>query len=303
MHPGQGTVSPETLGAAVAAQFPEYADHPVCAVSSAGTQVAPFRVGPGLLARLPLVPAVGDAVVDRVTAEGRFARALSAHLPVAVPELVGVGEPFPGYDGTWSLWTWLDGQSLDLLLDDAHADVDLDALPVDLARVLNARRSMPADGAPWSGNGRGGAPLADSEWVRMSIGRSRHLVDPVAATQLWETALSAPAHAGPPLSIAGDPVPGNLLVTSGRLSGMIDIGEPVVGDPAADLQPAWQILEEPQRAAFREAMGLDDAAWERGRGWAFEMAIGGLHYYEHTNLVFFRLARRTLARLLAAASR
>jgi len=28
------------------------------------------------------------------------------------------------------------------------------------------------------------------------------------------------------------------------------------------------------------------------------MAIGGLHYYEHTNGIFFRMARRTLQRLI-----
>jgi hypothetical protein len=49
---------------------------------------------------------------------------------------------------------------------------------------------------------------------------------------------------------------------------------------------------------FLSAMGLDDSARERGRGWAFEMAIGGAHYYEHTNPVFFQQAMRTLERLL-----
>ena len=48
-------------------------------------------------------------------------------------------------------------------------------------------------------------------------------------------------------------------------------------------------------------MGLDEAAWQRGRGWAFEMAIGGLHHDEHTNPVFFRMARRTLQRLIATS--
>lgn len=116
---------------------------------------------------------------------------------------------------------------------------------------------------------------------------------------MWERALSAPPHLDPPLRIHGDPMPGNFLVNDGLLTGMVDVAQPAMGDPAADLQPAWVLFEEPARTAFITAMGLGDAARERGRGWAFEMAIGGAHYYEHTNPVFFRQAMHTLERLLA----
>ena len=93
-------------------------------------------------------------------------------------------------------------------------------------------------------------------------------------------------------------MPGNFLMNGGVLTGMVDVGIPAIGDPAADLQPAWVLFEEPARGTFVTAMRLDVAAQERGRGWAFEMAIGGLHYYEHTNPVFFRQALQTLERLL-----
>ncbi|WP_380163424.1 phosphotransferase [Jannaschia sp. R86511] len=295
------TVTAAGLAEAVAVQFPHVAVADVVAVPSAGTVIAPFRVGPTLLARVPLVPVAGPEAAAGVKAEGRYARVLSGLLPIQVPRLVGVGGPFDGYDGVWSLWTWLDGRSLDRVLDEEVAAFDVDALAVDLARVLRAQQSLPTDGASWSGTGRGGRPLADTEWVRTSIQRSAHLIDRVEATRVWENALAARAHQGPPVSINGDAVPGNFLVTDGRLSGMIDVAEPVVGDPAADLQPAWVIFEEPQRTEFRDAMGPDEAAWQRGRGWAFEMAIGGLHYYEHTNPIFFRMARRTLRRLIATS--
>lgn len=301
MHEGQVSVTAAALAAAVARQFPHQAAVEIVPVASAGTVIAPFRVGPNLLARVPLVPVAGPAAATRVEAEGRYARVLSERVPVQVPRLVGVGAPFDGYDGVWSLWTWLDGRSLDRVLEEDVGACDLDALAVDLARVLLAQRSLPTGGGSWSGTGRGGRPLMDSEWVRTSIRRSAHLVDPVAATRVWESALAAPAHLGPPTSINGDALPGNFLVTDGRLSGMIDVAEPVVGDPASDLQPAWVMFDEPERSAFRNAMGLDEAAWRRGRGWAFEMAIGGLHYYEHTNPLFFRMARRTLQRLIATS--
>lgn len=298
------TVATGALAAALVAQFPELvgAGPDVVAVPSAGTVVAPFRVGSSLLARVPLVPATGAGVADRVRAEGAHARVLRTHLPVQVPGLVGVGRPFPGYDGVWSLWTWLEGRSLDRVLDDDAPDApcDLDTLAGDLAWLLRAQRSIGTGGASWSGSGRGGRPLADTAWVRSSIRRSAHLLDPVPVTQVWEDALAAPDHTGPPVTIHGDPMPGNFLLQGGRLSGMVDISEPVVGDPASDLQPAWVVFDEPQRSVFREATGLDEAAWRRGRGWALEMAVGGLHYYERTNPVFFRLARRTLERLVGS---
>ena len=141
-------------------------------------------------------------------------------------------------------------------------------------------------------------PLGDTEWVRTSIRCSAHLVNPSVATAIWERALAARPLTGPSVHIHGDPLPGNLIVRNGRLAGWIDISAPVIGDPAADLTPAWTIFDEPARTEFRSAMGLDGDAWERGRGWAFEMAIGALHYYEHSNPPFWRQARLTLARLM-----
>ena len=40
----------------------------------------------------------------------------------------------------------------------------------------------------------------------------------------------------------GDLLPGNLLVVDGRLSAVIDFGGLNVGDPACDLQPAWNVF-------------------------------------------------------------
>lgn len=299
MHEGQVRVPVSALRRAIARQFPDLAGQPVQMVTSAGTVIAPFRVGDGFVARLPLVPGADRSHHDRVRREGRYARALSGVLPVSVPELVGVGRPFPGYEGTWSVWTWLPGRSLDHVLLEAPGSVDTEALADDLAQLLLSM--LPSEGSGWSDNGRGGRPLADSEWVRTSIQQSAHLIDHGAATRIWESALAAPAHEGHPARIHGDPMPGNLLLREGRLSGLIDVSEPVMGDPASDLQPAWTVFDESQRSRFHEAMAVDEAARQRGRGWAFEMAIGGLHYYEHSNPTFFRLAQRTLHALLRSA--
>ena len=295
MHPGQVEVDAGQVAAAIASQVPRLAGLPVRPLESAGTVVAPFRVGESYLARVPLVPSAEPDARDRLAREAGNARFLAGRLPVEVPRPVHLGEPFAGYPGWWSVWTWVEGTSLD------RADgVDQSVLADDLASLLRAVHALPTEGRDWNGIGRGGRPLADTDWVRSSIARSAHLIDAPAATAVWERALAAPQHRGPAGYIHGDPVPGNLIVRDGRLAGLVDIAEPSFGDPAADLVPAWAVFDADARARFRTAMGIDDAAWERGRGWAFEMAIGALHYYEHTNPVFFAQALRTLHRLLAA---
>lgn len=293
MHDGQIEVAVDALASALASQFPESAGLSIQRVESAGTVVAPFRVGAELVARLPLVPSDSDAARKSVRREQEYAAVLADHLRVAIPRPRGIGEPFEGYPGIWSVWTWLPGRSLDRLpmAQDRR-------LARDLAELVGTIHALPTGGRSWNGEGRGGTPLADTPWVRESIERSAHLIDPRKATAVWERALAACPHRGAAVRIHGDPMPGNFLVNDGRLTGMVDVAPPAFGDPAADLQPAWVLFEEPARSVFLSATGLDDPAQERGRGWAFEMAIGGAHYYEHTNAVFFQQAMRTLERLL-----
>ncbi|MBJ7532540.1 phosphotransferase, partial [Rhodomicrobium vannielii ATCC 17100] len=59
----------------------------------------------------------------------------------------------------------------------------------------------------------------------------------------------------------------------GRLSAVIDFGSSGVGDPSSDLVLAWNVLDTESRAVFRRALDLDDATWQRGRGWALWKAL------------------------------
>ncbi len=292
MHPGQVEVAADDVARAVAEQVPELAGLPIRRVESAGTVVAPFRIGEAFAARVPLVPSAETAARAALVADADHAEFLAGRVPVEVPRPVAVCEPFDGYAGYWSVWTWVDGVSLD-----QASEIDPEHLPRDLANLLLAFHRLPAGGAGWNGAGRGGEPLADTEWVRDAIAASAHLFDPGLATDLWERALAAPPHVGPAVFIHGDPMPGNFIVRTWRLAGMVDIAGPVFGDPASDLAPAWTLFDEPARTTFRAATGQDAAAWERGRGWAFEMAILGLAYYEHSNPAFSAMAAKTLARL------
>lgn len=72
----------------------------------------------------------------------------------------------------------------------------------------------------------------------------------------------------------GDLIPGNVLVSDGRLTAVIDVGGLGPADPALDLVCAWHLLDAGPRQVLRDDLGCDDLEWERGKAWAFEQAIG-----------------------------
>ena len=93
-----------------------------------------------------------------------------------------------------------------------------------------------------------------------------------AVLAVWDDAV-ATAWTGDPVWVHGDVAAGNLLVRDGRLAAVIDFGSSGVGDPACDTVIAWTLLSGASRAAFRTALGLDEATWARGRGWALWKAL------------------------------
>ena len=97
----------------------------------------------------------------------------------------------------------------------------------------------------------------------------------------------------------GDLIPGNVLVSDGRLAGVLDVGGLGPADPAVDLVCAWHLLEAAPRRLLRQELGCDDVEWARGRAWAFEQAMGAVWYYAESNQPMSRMGRRTLARLMA----
>ena len=113
--------------------------------------------------------------------------------------------------------------------------------------------------------------MYDAE-TRQAVAALGREIDSGAAMAVWETAL-ATTWQGRPVWAHGDIADGNLLVKNGRLCAVIDFGSSGVGDPACDLYIAWTFLEGESREAFRGALPLDDATWERGRGWTLWKAL------------------------------
>ena len=127
-------------------------------------------------------------------------------------------------------------------------------------------------------------------------GRVMKGVDSVAVTDVWEEALRTPGWDGQPVWLHADLMPGNLLVDSDRLVSVIDFGCAGMGDPACDLFPAWNLLSAEGRDAFREALGVDDATWIRGR--TLSQALIALPYYRRTNPAMARNARYVIQAVL-----
>jgi aminoglycoside phosphotransferase (APT) family kinase protein len=152
------------------------------------------------------------------------------------------------------------------------------ALARDLAGFVAAMRglSLPP-GAPRAHRG-GPVALLDAA-TRAAIEELRGIpkedVDCDAAAAVWEETLRVPDRDGTPVWLHADLMPGNLLVDAagGRLHAVIDFGCLGVGDPACDLFPAWNLLPAEAREVFREALGVDDATWIRGRGRALSQAL------------------------------
>lgn len=128
-----------------------------------------------------------------------------------------------------------------------------------------------------------GRPLAARDRAtRTAIAQVSDVFDAPAMTALWEEALSAPGWDRPPVWFHGDFHTGNLLTRDGRLSAVIDFGGLGIGDPACDLTIAFTLLSAPSRATFRSALGVDEATWTRGRGWALATGLNAYTYHAAT---------------------
>lgn len=291
MHPDEIEIDVPLVRRLVATQFSHWSGLPIRPVPSAGTDNALYRLGEELLVRLPRI----HWAVPNVDKELHWLPRLARHLPVAVPEPLGRGEPAEGYPWPWSVYRWLDGENPDV----DHLD-DAESLATELARFVSALHRIDPTGAPPAGRG---VPLAERESAtRSAIDALHGMVDVATVTAAWEEDVRAPAWSGPPVWVHGDLSPGNLLLIGGRLGAVIDFGGLGVGDPACDLIVAWNLLPADSRDVFRALLQVDEATWQRGRGWALSIALIQLPYYHRTNPALADSARHVIREVLAAHS-
>jgi aminoglycoside phosphotransferase (APT) family kinase protein len=282
MHPDEVDTDADLVARLLTAQFPQWAALPVRRVESTGTDNAMFRIGTELCARLPRI----EWAVGSLQREQRWLPPLAPHLPLAVPVPVGVGTPTEEYPYPWSVLPWIDGEPATRHRlgapngdTETHPAIDPVAVAIDLAHFLKALHTADTTGAPAPRPGsRGMAITTRDQEVREAVAELGSAVDAKAVLEIWERVMDTPAWPAAPVWIHADLQGGNLITRDGRLAAVIDFA-PNTGDPAVDLLPAWNLFSGEARAAFREALGVDDATWERGRGWALSVALVALPYY------------------------
>jgi aminoglycoside phosphotransferase (APT) family kinase protein len=296
MHPDQLTVSTETVRVLVAEQFPQWRRLPVRSVDSQGTVNAIFRIGDHLAARFPLQPREVEATRHWLTSEAEAARELVGRTRFATPEPVALGEPAADYPLPWSVQTWVPG--VVATDDDPGESV---AFAHDLAEFITDVRRIDTRGRTFAGSGRGGDLRSHDAWLETCFSHSEGLVDVPRIRGVWAALRELPRESAD-LMTHGDLIPGNVLVSDGRLAGVLDVGGLGPADPALDLVSAWHLLEAGPRRVLREDLGCDDVEWARGQAWAVQQAMGAVWYYVDTNPAMSRMGQRTLARILAAVS-
>lgn len=265
-------------------QFPAWSGLPLRRVEPSGTDNAIFRLGDELAVRLPR----RDGPTEPRSKELEWLPRLAPLLPVAIPVPVAQGGPGRGYPWFWEIHTWVDGATVPV------RGIDAIQAARDLAALVAALQRIDPQDAP---AGRG-VPLAQLD---ASFGHwlGRFDGDPRVA-HAWKRALAAPPWDGPRVWHHGDLDARNWLVRNGRIGGVIDWGAMGVGDPACDVMVAWKLHSAAARDAFRVALPVDDATWERARGWVVWQAVAALAYYTpENNLALYHEAEAWLNLVLS----
>jgi aminoglycoside phosphotransferase (APT) family kinase protein len=161
-------------------------------------------------------------------------------------------------------------------------------------------RAIGTGGRVFSGTGRGGDLRSHDAWMDTCFRNSEQVLDVPRLRRTWEALHVLPRGPGEDVMSHKDLIPGNVLVSGGRLAGVLDVGDLGPADPALDLVAAWHLLEPGPRREIRADLGCGDLEWERGKAWAFEQALGAVWYYAESNPAFSRACRRTLNRIEAA---
>jgi aminoglycoside phosphotransferase (APT) family kinase protein len=247
--------------ALVREQFPQWAHLPIARVAHQGWDNRSFRLGNEMVVRLPSAA----AYVAQVEKEREWLPVLAAALSNPIPFPVAHGAPASGYPWPWSIYRWLDGETID-----PASVAESVIFAQDIAAFLGELHGIDATGGPQPGPSnfhRGGMLAVYDAEVRESIRRLESRINAGAATELWESAIQTRWDRSP-IWVHGDISPGNLLAIDGRLSGVLDFGSSAVGDPACDLSIAWIVFRGEARRTFREHLHFDAATWLRARAWA-----------------------------------
>jgi aminoglycoside phosphotransferase (APT) family kinase protein/RimJ/RimL family protein N-acetyltransferase len=292
MHEEEFHIDQRLVQRLIAQQFPQWAMLELASVLSAGTDHALYRLGNEMVVRLPRI----SWAVENVEKEYLWLSKISSFLPISIPIPIAKGLPTEEYPYPWAIYSWLQGSNPIV-----GALQNPLALAHELASFIRALHTIDLPDGPFSS--RSGTLLDRDSETRRALEKLEGMIDVPQVTQIWEKALKVPPWSKPSVWIHADLSPGNLLQINGHLSGVIDFGMLGMGDPACDLIVAWNLLPSYARAPFRAALQVDDATWERGKGWALSIALIQLPYYKDTNPALADNARHVISEVIEDAKR
>lgn len=289
MPPADVELDADVVTALLSTQWPGWAEQEVTPVGN-GWDNFMFKVGESHVARLPR----RLASVELVTNEARWLPRLAPNLPLPVPAPEFLGKPQGSYPWPWTVCPWIPGTSAA-----ETKEFDLETTNLSLASFLRAlHRPAPAE-APH--NPFRSVPLvdkADQTRGRFELLASQH--DLATLVPWWERALELDQGLSARVWIHGDLHPHNIVMESGRPSGVIDFSDLCGGDPSVDLAVIWMLFSPDTHQGFWDVYDSDDPDIEvRTRGWAINQC---LIYLAHSadNPVMASVGQRTLAHLRSA---
>lgn len=316
-------------------QAPQLASLPLRKVAEGWDNVM-VRVGEELVVRLPRREIAGRMFVNEVTWAPLLAPGLP--LPIPVPRLVGepgCGYPYPWAVSDWLPGTT--AAAFGAAERDAYAPqlarflaafhrpastllpMSDDACPVAVPSSPSATpsASSPSAATAYPVNSVRGVPVAARSqvwWERLVD--AQPLLAPGVFTVLEgmiHTAEDASEWVREPVWIHGDPHLLNVLAEAetgpsgieanraraARLTGVVDLGDVTVGDPASDLAEAVRHFTRAGQETFRrvyqaEAGHSDQALWDRAQGWSVNLLLTSLTHQDPLGVA----AREALARLV-----
>jgi aminoglycoside phosphotransferase (APT) family kinase protein len=287
-----GDIDPALVRRLLASQFPRWADLPLRRLEPAGSDNVIYRLGQNMSVRLPR----GKWAAGQSAKEHEWLPRLAPHLPLPIPVPLGVGHPAFGYPWDWSVWRWLPGETATVegLADPRRTARELAEFLLALQQALPVEASAPNPHDEVTG-----VPLTKRDQAtRAAIAAVEGTFDAPAMTAVWEAALRSPAWDRAPVWFHGDLHLGNLLVSDGHLSAVIDFAGLGAGDPACDLVIAWNLLSPETRPVFRAVLAADDATWARARGWALATGLNAYTAYAATSEIIAMNTRRQISQAL-----
>lgn len=281
-------IDEELVRALLAAQHPDLCERPL-RLANAGFDNELWRLGDDLAVRVPRRAVAAGLLAN----EQRWLPHLAPRLPLPVPAPVRIGRPSRGYPWPWSVVPWLPGEPGDQV-----TVTDAEDAGQRLGHFLAALHQPAPRSAPF--NSWRSVPLSDrADTFESRLPNLRGDRERGRLRQVWQQALEAVPHPGPPVWVHGDPHPANMLIGGGTLVGVIDFGDLCAGDPATDVAAAWLLLPAGGVDSFTPAYGaLNPALQARSRGWAILFALMLLELGAHGRPTYERMARTALERVL-----